>query len=501
MTARHRAHWAFALISLPLAWLACTSFSNQPFYTDAYYHYNAAAQIAAGRGYVDEYLWTYIGMPDSLPAPSHLYWMPMTSTIAALGLASGGYLGLQAALALCLWGAALLAYHTALRGGTLRRAWLAGLMAISGGFYLRFWGTTDTFAPYALFGGATLFGLGLAAERGGWRWSVAGVCAGLAHLTRSDGLLLVAVGGSVALWPGRACSWRERIAALALFVAGYSLAMLPWWMRNLWAIGTPLSLGGTQALWYTEYDDLFRYPPQANPQDFFAVGGWPLLLATRWYGLRQALENLIGVEGFIVLTPFMLLALWQVRRQPFWRATAWFALGIHLAFPLLFPFPSARGGMFHAGAGLLAAWTALGLMGIEQATAWIARRRRAWRVGTAQVVFSAAAAALVLWLSLFIALPRRAFNLSNPYAAIDALLPEGARVMINDSAQFFYYTGRGGVVIPNEPPEVIPLLAARYGVDYVLFEPPNLPPRMAWEPLPPFLQPIEGWEGLYAIRP
>ena len=69
-------------------------------------------------------------------------------------------------------------------------------------------------------------------------------------------------------------------------------------------------------------------------------------------------------------------------------------------------------------------------------------------------------------------------------AEIDrASLPEGARVMINDPAQFAYYTGRGGVGLPNSDPAALPEIAARYAVDYLLLEADGagyaLPARLA----------------------
>lgn len=42
--------------------------------------------------------------------------------------------------------------------------------------------------------------------------------------------------------------------------------------------------------------------------------------------------------------------------------------------------------------------------------------------------------------------------------------------MINDPAQMYYHTGRGGVVLPNEAPDVIREIAGRYDVDYLLLE-------------------------------
>jgi hypothetical protein len=42
--------------------------------------------------------------------------------------------------------------------------------------------------------------------------------------------------------------------------------------------------------------------------------------------------------------------------------------------------------------------------------------------------------------------------------------------MINDPAQLYTFTGRGGVVLPNEAPEVIREIARRYDVDYLVLE-------------------------------
>src|SRR5437868_4378732 len=65
---------------------------TQPGYTDAYYYFGGAAQLAQGRGFTEPYLWTYLAAGDApavAPAPgtqrwpSHMYWMPLTSIVAA----------------------------------------------------------------------------------------------------------------------------------------------------------------------------------------------------------------------------------------------------------------------------------------------------------------------------------------------------------------------------------------------------------------------------------
>ena len=482
-----------------------------PAYTDAYYHYNAALRFATGQGLTDTYLWTYVGAPEALPPdgvfPSHLYWMPLTSVLGGLGVrvfgAADAFASMQWVYAACVAGAAGVGYGLGRRfGGTTRAAWSAGLITLGGGFYARYWGTTDTFAAYALFGGGGLLALALAWEalrlhgrlHAGW-WAIAGLCAGLAHLTRPDGLLLVLAGGVLVGWAAlsRAGSRRMALAAGGLLLGSYALVMLPWMARNLAEIGTPLPLGGTASAWFASYDDLFRYPPGASAAEFWAAGGLPLLLRTRWEALAGNAGTFIVVEGMVVLTPLMLAGLWARRREAFLAPFCLVALGLHVAMTLVFPFPGLRGGLLHGAVALAPWWAALAVAGCDGLVGWAARRRR-WRTRSAQHVFGVALVAYVLLLSAWIAWRGAVAGGGLPplYAALDAALPPGARVMINDPAALYTYTGRGGAAVPASAPAVIPEVAARYQLAYVVLEAAGLPAAMipAWESPPEWLQPI-----------
>lgn len=147
----------FAILALAAAWISIR-LVRLPDYTDAYYHFNAAARLANGQGLTDVYLWTYLGAPPELPEsgvfPSHLYWMPLTSIITAAGLwLSGGAADTAALLFVpLLAGMYGLAFWLGGKLGDSRRhAWAAGLLAIFNGFFIRFWGAVDTFTPYAFF--------------------------------------------------------------------------------------------------------------------------------------------------------------------------------------------------------------------------------------------------------------------------------------------------------------------------------------------------------------
>jgi hypothetical protein len=475
----------FALIALLGALSITRGLIAGPGFTDVFYHLNAANRLVSGLGLTDAYLWTYIGALDTLPIPSHLYWMPLTSLSAALGMgllnAPGDYTAAQLPFTLMFAGTIYVGFWLGSKLGTVRRhAWLAGLLTLFSGYYTRFWGAVDTFAPYAFVGSMCLVFIGLAiqqatheASRQRWLfWVLAGAMSALAHLTRADGILLLIVGWVVILWPfGSGMQVRERILSLAVITAAYLIVMMPWFIRNLNAIGTPMPLGGTKAIWFTEYNDIFNYPPVSSPATFFA-NGLSTLLSSRWEAFTQNLATFIAVEGLVVMMPLMLVGLWRRHRQPFLRGFWLYALGVHLAMTFIFPYPGYRGGLLHSAAALVPWWAVLGVIGLDDCIDWIARRRTRWNAQFAKVIFSGALLAVALFLSINIGLSNSVPPPATPgiYGQLKQKLPPDARVMINDPGQLYYFIGLSGVVIPNEEPQAILEIARKYQVDYLLLE-------------------------------
>ncbi len=161
---------------------------DQPGYTDAYYYFNAGQRLAQGKGLTDAGLWTYINAPDTLPGPSHTYWMPLESLVAAGGMALGGatFSAAQVPSVLCFAGLVMLALWIGAALGTSRRhAWGTGLLVLFSGFFVPFWTSTDTFALYGLVGALALVAIGRGRESGDWRWyafggGMSGLATGLA---------------------------------------------------------------------------------------------------------------------------------------------------------------------------------------------------------------------------------------------------------------------------------------------------------------------------------
>ena len=86
MTVSNRERLVLVVVALLGAFLITRFFVAGPGYTDVFYHLNGANRLVTGQGLTDPYYWTYIGATNQLPAPSHLYWMPLTSLSAAVGM-------------------------------------------------------------------------------------------------------------------------------------------------------------------------------------------------------------------------------------------------------------------------------------------------------------------------------------------------------------------------------------------------------------------------------
>jgi hypothetical protein len=268
--------------------------------------------------------------------------------------------------------------------------------------------------------------------------------------------------------------------------------MSPWFIRNLNAIGTILPTGGAQAVWFTEYNDLFSYPPENSTETLFADGTGAFIESrmTATFSNNGILFQILAYEGTIVFTLLILLGLWNRRKEPFFRGIWIFALGLHLAFALVFPYPGMRGGFWHGSAALVPIWALVGLLGLDDAIAWIAKRRRTWRAQTAKMLFSVMLTLIVVVLSIAISDRQNTYGYRNGEMLLE-ILPEGSRVMINDPSTLYYYTGIESVGLPNESPEVALEIAELYDIDYLVLEKGDVPKPLQFEQIPDFLIPIE----------
>ena len=290
-----------------------------------------------------------------------------------------------------------------------RYGWLAGTLAIFSGIYAAYFVFPDNFAPFALFSGGFLICAAQALQRllaqspGVYRRAaLAGTLAGLAYLTRVDGLLLLAVPFASLLlhlsrlkkvWP---VAWRAGLVMLALF----GLVISPWLIRNLAVTGQILPGGGLKVLFWREYNDFFSFskpldlPYYLNLSEPDPAWGIGPLLGTK---LAALFENLlVVVRGALFLTPFFVIGLFsrpglpgppqettetentpaRLWQRPEFQPFLVYTVLLYLAMSLAFTFAGTRGSVFHSSGGLLPYIFLISLVGLDRAIAWLGKISR-----------------------------------------------------------------------------------------------------------------------------
>jgi hypothetical protein len=464
---------------------------RQPGYTDAYYYAVGAQQLYAGQGFSEPFIWNYLDPPSTLPHPGYQYWMPLAAILGWSGmrLLGDSFRAMQAPFVLLSALLPLVAYTIAWDLTTRRKhALLAGLLAIFPGFYATVFVVPDNFAPFALAGSICIWATGRGLRDGSQAWfGLAGLAAGLGHLARADGLLLVVVGLAAAvaqLLPAfrraqsRQAPMRISAASTVLMIGGYLLIMGPWFVRNWLVLGTPLAGAGTRTMFLTTYDDLFAYGRPLT-LDSYLAWGWGPILQSKMQALLVNLQRLWVENLIIVLLPFSALGLWTMRRDRLlWPFFLYLPL-LFLAMTVVFTFPGMRGGLFHSGGALLPFFFAAAGPGLDGVLRWAARRFRGWHVLRAWPVFGTGLVAIAVILTVFALWRAGVFSgdwnrRDLGYVRIGNWLSEQgegqAIVMVGNAPAFTWHTGHLAVAVPNEPMDTILAVAGRYGAGYLVLD-------------------------------
>jgi hypothetical protein len=81
-----RRGYIFLFVLALVVQIAIASFQEIPGYLDADYYFGGGLQLVRGNGFSEPYIWNYLDEPQALPHPSHGYWMPLASIVAAFGM-------------------------------------------------------------------------------------------------------------------------------------------------------------------------------------------------------------------------------------------------------------------------------------------------------------------------------------------------------------------------------------------------------------------------------
>jgi hypothetical protein len=486
------------------------AFQPRPGYIDADYYFAGGLRLARGYGFSEVFPWNYLDDPQSLPKPSHTYWNPLASIIAALGLViahSESYRAAQAGFvlvaALVPPATAALAFDLASRrnspdskssesgrsetgdvkqGNPIRSGLLAGLLALLPTFLAPYLPVTDNLGAYMLLGALFFLLLGRATSLA---VLLAGAAAGLMNLARSDGVLWAGAGIVVIALQSRGKGARAGAAQMAIFTAGYLLTMGPWLARNLLVFGSPLAPGNAHVLWLTQYYDTLAYPAARLTSQNWLASGWQAIIAARASAFQSnSLETIFQIGG--ILLPFMLLGGWVHRRDARVLAALLIWVVTFGAMTALFPFAAERGSYGHATAALLPLGWALVPAGLESVAR--AAERRGWKSSPRiqrelPVYLLIFTAALTLGLTILYLAPPGKGQDPTRYQSVEQRIrqdqtqacpepcPNAAPALLNVNPPLYYaLNNRPALMIPHEDRQAVLQLADKFGARYLLLE-------------------------------
>jgi 4-amino-4-deoxy-L-arabinose transferase-like glycosyltransferase len=457
-------------------------------YTDPAYYAMVAEQLATGHGFTAPALWSFLEVGGRLPAdpvlpvPSNGHWMPLTSIVAAAGMALLGPDLRAGQLAIIALGVALVPF-TYLVGLDLyqsrRVAVIGAVLAIFAGPLLIMYPTVDNFAVFGAAGAAAIWAA-IRATRPGrsalWL-AISGVAVGLATLARVDGLLL-ATAPLVAVLVDRGWGpWAEggarRLGFGTLLVAGLlGLAvMAPWLGRNLATFGSAFPSAGGHTLWITSYNEQFSISSDPSLQSYLAWGLPNIIgskLATWWELFWRTVVLLGGIFGF-----FFFAGLWRERRRAETAPFIGYWLVMFVLMGAIFTFHAPHGAFYHSAA----AWLPFALPMAAAATGPALTSLGRWwkflaRPATHRFVEIAALGGAIALSVLGSATLYQLWDESHRHElAVASFLEDQGQtdvtVMYGDPTSLWHLTANPGVPAPYDPYPVIEDVVRAYDVRWV----------------------------------
>ena len=468
-------------------------FQELPGYMDADYYFAGGVELAKGNGFNEPYLWNYLDAPKGLPHPSHTYWMPLASIVSAVGMWIAGVTTYAAGRFPFIILSACVPLLTATLAFDITRnrivALVSGLLSIFSLYYAPFMPVPDNYALFMLLGGAFLL---LAPRNPKWIPLALGVLSGFMTLARSDGLLWLGLAGLTILWKNpfsireiaKHSKGEARVREMArtiipaglLALLGYFLIMGAWHYRNYTVFGSFMTPGGGRLLWLQNYNQTFSYPAESITREGFLDAGWSAALSTRLKAFGANAGNAFAAQGGIFLFPFIIVGLWNLRKEFRTRiaVTGWLILFLVMTF--IFPFAGARGSYFHAGAAFQPMWWVAAPVGLNVVVAFA--RKRGMFADNAYVVFQGMFVVLAMLMTYYLVDLRVLGEWATEdggYASVEKMFLENGispeiGVIVRNPPGYYISSGRPAIALPYGDESVIFQVAEKYGVGLLVLE-------------------------------
>ncbi|HSM70342.1 MAG TPA: hypothetical protein VK851_02265, partial [Anaerolineales bacterium] len=257
---------------------------------------------------------------------------------------------------------------------------------------------------------------------------------------------------------------------------GYILVMGGWHYRNLQLFDPVMSPGGGRLLWLLSYNQTFSYPAESITREGFIQAGWDAAVEDRFNALGSNLGNMFAAQGGIFLFPFIVLGLFELRKEFRTKVaiTGWLIL--FFVMTVIFPFAGSRGSFFHAGAAFQPFWWVAAPVGLNRVIASL--RKRGLFADNAYVVFQGMLVLLAAFMTYYLVNLRVLGEWATEdgiYISVEqTLLEKGidhqVGVIVRNPPGYYISSGRPAFMLPYGDEQVILEVAERYGAGVLVLE-------------------------------
>lgn len=273
-----------------------------PGHGDVADYYSVATNLFQGRGFLVDYIWTFIVDPKGIPNPSNTWWMPLPSILTAIGFFVAGDASYSVAKWTMIVVASLLPFVTYLTArellGSRKLAFAAAIVATGFHLFLDQTCAPLSYGPYTLFGGLALFAI-LASRRQPRWFPFVGLLIGISYLSRGDSLVLWLPAALVFVRSMRFRSTNPAPSPLpgaprhvgvpigfgkAILAVVFFLAVIaPWLARNVSVMGRPTPAGQAKMIWLKDYSQWYTSRAETlTPASYFELGPLGIIDQKTW---------------------------------------------------------------------------------------------------------------------------------------------------------------------------------------------------------------------------
>jgi len=449
---------------------------QSPGHGDLAYYFTLAKNLAEGRGFVIDYVWHFLIQPESLTHYSNDFWMPLTSIIICVFLIVFGESLLSALLPSIIFGLilSLIAYSIGMEYTRSRAIALwSAVVCLFAPSLFKYSLLTDSSIYYVVFAAACLLAIIKAKSRPGL-YIAAAIFAGLAQLTRQDGLflMLVLIFAIIASVDGG----KVRLRLILFSLGAYLLVSSPLPVVNLMWAGKLFLSKTYKIAFVTTHDDIYSHAKNLSLTSYLSWGIGNIInskMEAFWNNVIAIFQSFSRELVIIPILAFIRIIapkIWRFRWNAYHPPLIFLAL-LFIFYTFVATFPAIGGAFFRSAM----AFVPFGIVMAIEMLSKIVKRSVVFNMLMILIIGAAIAGSFRLAITTSGEINSQTHDLQAIAAAIANHNEATAEIIImtRNPWELNAVTGFRAIQIPNNDLETIYEIALKYKANYLVLPAPR----------------------------